>query len=296
MIDNNQPTMQVPSVYHRKIGNITVTAISDGGMQLPFWPYYELEEEKGAEILTGKFQPSPPHLNTNCFVVNVSGNLTLIDTGMGTNFGPAVGHLMPNLKAAGISAEDIKTVLLTHIHPDHTNGLILADGTKAFPNAEVVVHETEYHYWMDENNMSKDANENEQANFKLAKVALTPYANSIRTFSKGDLEPVHGIKAIEAPGHTSGHTAYLIESNEDKLLIWGDILHNATIQLLRPEEKLAMDNNPEQAATTRKRILELAVSETLLVSGMHLDFPGFSYIKKEGDHYVQVQERWKTEL
>ncbi|MEH7143123.1 MBL fold metallo-hydrolase [Priestia megaterium] len=296
MTYKEQSNIQVPSIYHKKIGEVTVTVISDGGLQLPFWPYYELEEEKGTEILNSNFQDSPPYLNTNCFVVNINGRLILIDTGVGSILAPMVGHLKQNLTAAGISPEDIDTVLLTHIHPDHTNGMINADGTKAFPNAEVVVNYTEYNFWMDETNMSQNADEIEKGNFMLAKAALTPYESSIRTFSNDESEPVHGIKAIEAPGHTPGHTAYLIESNGDKLLIWGDIIHNATLQLLRPDEKVAMDYNPVQAVTTRKRILDLAANERLLVSGMHLDFPGFRHIKKEGNHYVQVLERWKTEL
>ena len=292
----NQPDIQVPSVYRRKIGEVTVTAISDGSMQSPFWPYSELEQEKGAEILEKNFQPTSPFYNTNSFVVNIDGRLTLIDSGYGTKFGPEVGHLIPNLKAAGISPEEIETVLLTHMHPDHIGGLIHADGSKVFTKAEIVVHEAEYNYWMDENNISKDADENEQAYFMLGKAALTPYESSIRTFSNSESEPVHGIKAIEAPGHTPGHTAYLIQSSGDKLLIWGDTVHNATIQLLRPDEKLKMDVHPEKAIISRKRILELAANEKLLVTGMHLDFPGFSYIKKEGNHYVQFLERWKTKL
>ncbi|MFF2089248.1 hypothetical protein [Paenibacillus sp. NPDC058174] len=98
------------------------------------------------------------------------------------------------------------------------------------------------------------------------------------------------------PGHTLGHSAFLIQSNGEKLLIWGDILHNATIQLLRPEEKLAMDVNPDLVIETRKRILDLATDERLLVSGMHLHFPGYGHIRKEQDHYVHVPELWSSKL
>ncbi|NUU64037.1 hypothetical protein [Paenibacillus agri] len=101
---------------------------------------------------------------------------------------------------------------------------------------------------------------------------------------------------FEAPGHTPGHTAYLIESSGEKLLIWGDILHNAAIQLLRPEEKIIMDVLPELGVETRKRILEFAATEKLLVSGMHLDFPGFGHIRKQEDHFVHIPEKWQPTL
>ena len=130
----------------------------------------------------------------------------------------------------------------------------------------------------------------------MAQAALAPYVGRIRTFTTDETEPVVGIIAIEAPGHTPGHTAYLIESGGEKLLIWGDILHNAAIQLLRPDEKLARDVITDQAIITRKRILDYAAQERLLVSGMHLAFPGLGHIRKEVNHYVHIPELWKPTL
>ncbi|MFF2089261.1 MBL fold metallo-hydrolase [Paenibacillus sp. NPDC058174] len=283
---------QVPAVYHKKIGEVLVTVVSDGNSTLPFWPYYELMEDKGKEMLHSNFETSPLVLNTNCFIVNVNGRLTLIDAGLGMG----VGVVLDNIKAAGVDVNDIETVLLTHIHPDHSYGLIHTDGTKVFPNAEVVVQETEYAYWLDKRNIKDPSDEIETANFQMAEAAFAPYEGRIRTFAVTETEPVAGIQAIEAPGHTPGHTAYLIESNGEKLLIWGDIIHNAAIQLMRPEEKIVMDVLPELGVETRKRILDLAAEEKLLVSGMHLNFPGFGRIRKEADHYVHVPEKWSPEL
>ncbi|OBZ14731.1 hypothetical protein A8L34_12530 [Bacillus sp. FJAT-27264] len=292
MSHNNQPLTQVPAVYHKKIGEVAVTVVSDGNSTLPFWPYYELVEDKGKELLHNNFETSPLVLNTNCFIINVNGRLTLIDAGLGMG----VGVVLQNIKAAGVDVNDIETVLLTHIHPDHSYGLIHTDGTKAFPNAEVLVRDIEYAYWMDNGNIKNPLDEIETANFKMAQDAFAPYQGQIRTFTNADKEPVSGIQAIEAPGHTPGHTAYLIESNGEKLLIWGDILHNAAIQLLRPEEKIIMDVLPELGVETRKRILEFAATEKLLVSGMHLDFPGFGHIRKQEDHFVHIPEKWQPTL
>jgi|GEM_PF-6290609 len=144
------------------IGDITVTVIFDGNPKLPFWPYYELVEEEGKEILSSNFETSPLVLNTNCFIVNVKGRLTLIDAGLGMG----VGVALQNIKAAGVEVNAIETVLLTHIHPDHSYGLIHTDGTKAFPNADVVVREIEYDYWMDNSNIRNPLDEIETVNFQ----------------------------------------------------------------------------------------------------------------------------------
>ncbi|SEU11528.1 MBL fold metallo-hydrolase [Paenibacillus sp. NFR01] len=286
------PTAQTPGVYHKRIGEVIVTVLSDGGMQFPWWPFTELSEEDGTSLLESHFEVSPPYFNTNCFLIHIQGRLTLIDTGIG----PGIGVFLDNLKAAGIAPEQIDTVLLTHLHADHANGLIYPDGTKVFPNAEVVVAKAEYDYWMDNRNMKNPLDEGEQANFQMAQAALAPYTGSIRTFSGEETEPVAGIKAIAAPGHTPGHTAYSIESAEEQLLIWGDILHNATIQLHRLDETLAMDVIPEQAILSRKHLLEYAATERLLITGMHLPFPGLGHIKKEAGRYVHLPEIWKPNL
>ncbi|MGO4269344.1 MBL fold metallo-hydrolase [Paenibacillus sp. TAF58] len=287
------PTVQAPDYYHKKIGSIVVTVISDGGMEFNLDAFYELGSDKALEILKDNLQTVPPLLNTNVYVVNNNGHITLIDTGFGSNFGPAVGHLINNLTAAGYSPNEVDTVLLTHIHPDHSCGLILADGTKAFPNAEVVVHKKEFDFLINDENKSK-LSEAEQPMFDMVKSAMTPYFVVVRTFNSGS--PVEGITAIELPGHTIGHTGYLVESDGEQLLIWGDIAHNPTIQLLRPDEKLAMDMDSSEAAASRRRILDRVAEEKIRVGGMHLEFPGIGYVRKIGTHYVYVQEPWKSEV
>jgi glyoxylase-like metal-dependent hydrolase (beta-lactamase superfamily II) len=291
MATKYQPHTQVPSAFHKKIGTIVVTVVSDGTMEFDLNPFFELGTDKALQLLQENLQATPPHLNTNGFIVNNHGHVTLIDTGLGSNFGPSVGHLVSNLRAAGYSTDEVDTVLLTHMHPDHVNGLILADGSKAFPHAEVVVHEREYDFWMDDEILAH-APEQGKGMFHMVRAALAPYEGKIVTFSSQ--VPLPSITAIEAPGHTPGHTAFLIESEGEKLLIWGDIVHNATIQLLRPEEKLAMDVDSDLAVSSRKRLLDFASSEGVLVTGMHLDFPAFGYVKKVHDHYVYVPKQWRN--
>ncbi|MFF2479892.1 MBL fold metallo-hydrolase [Paenibacillus sp. NPDC058071] len=286
-----KPVHQVPSVFHKKIGEIIVTVLSDGNAELGLDVFYELDKGEAVKILREHLQTVPAHMNTNAFVVNNNGHITLIDTGLGQSMGPAAGRLLDHLAAAGYSPSDVDSVLLTHMHPDHINGLILADGTKAFPNAEVIVHEKEYEFWM-----NGSAEEHLPDDWKMivnmVQTAMEPYKDTAVKFT--DSVDLPGITAIEAHGHTPGHTAFLIESDGDRLLIWGDIIQSPAIQLSRPELKIAMDIDSEQALVSRLKLLDFAVQERVRVAGMHLDFPAFGYVKKEGNRYVYVQEQWRA--
>ncbi|MFC3746949.1 MBL fold metallo-hydrolase [Paenibacillus sp. GCM10012306] len=285
---------QVPSAFHKKIGGIIVTVLSDGNLEFPLDAFFELDKEEAIQMLRDNLQAVPPHMNTNGFVVNNDGHITLIDTGFGSSYGPSGGHLLNNLNAVGYSANDVDVVLLTHMHPDHVNGLSLADGTKAFPNAKVIVHEQEYEFWTNENaeeSFKESFQEQAQMIVQMVQSAIAPYKDDIVTFS--DSVDIPGITAIEAHGHTPGHTAYLIESEGERLLIWGDIIQNVTIQFSRPQLKIAMDIDSEQAFRSRIKLLDLASEKQIRVTGMHLDFPAFGYVKKEDNHYVYVPEQWR---
>ncbi|MFF2479891.1 MBL fold metallo-hydrolase [Paenibacillus sp. NPDC058071] len=286
-----KPALQVPSVFHKKIGEIIVTVLSDGNTELGLDTFYELEKDELVNILREHLQKVPVHMNTNAFIVNNNGHITLIDTGFGQSFGPAGGRLLDNLVAAGYSASDVDSVLLTHMHPDHINGLILADGTKAFPNAQVIVHEKEYEFWMNDSAEEQLSDEWKMI-VKMVQSAMEPYKDTVKKFS--DTVGLAGITAIEAHGHTPGHTAYLIESEGDRLLIWGDIIQVPAIQLTKPELKFVMDVDSEQAVISRLKLLNFAVQEGIRVAGMHLDFPAFGYVKKEGNRYILVQEQWRA--
>ncbi|MFE4713253.1 MBL fold metallo-hydrolase [Paenibacillus sp. NPDC056722] len=292
MSTNYKPQAQVPSVFHKKIGGIIVTVLSDGNLELPLDAFFELEKDEPIQILREHLQAVPPYMNTNGFIVNNNGNITLVDTGFGSSFGPGAGHLIDNLIAAGYSTKDVDTVLLTHMHPDHVNGLLLADGTRAFPNAKVIVHEKEYGFWMKDNVEDHFQDDLGKMSVQMARSALAPYKGDIVTFS--DSVGIPGISPIEAHGHTPGHTAYLIESEGDRLLIWGDIIQNATIQMSQPELKFAMDIDADQASRTRIKLLDFASEERIRVTGMHMDFPAFGYVKKEGSRYTYVPEQWRA--
>ena len=280
---------QVPGLYRRKIGDVTVTAISDGYIDAPFAAVLGIEEADADAILRESFRRSPPRINVNCYLIQSGGRTALVDTGSGDTMGPTLGHLFANLKACGVAEADVDTILLTHMHPDHSNGLSAADGSKLFPNAEIVVSETDVEFWHDDGARSRAPESQQTRYFDGARQQIAPYQGQRK--APGDSVFPH-VNAINLSGHTPGHTGYLIESSGEALLIWGDICHVPDIQVRRPEVHMAFDVDPQQAIATRQRAFDMAVADKLLVAGMHLHFPGFSYMTKDGGGYRMIPEAW----
>jgi len=285
---------QVPGVYHRKLGDIVITSLLDGYLDIPKELFVGVKEEDEINLIQDSSHPDAYKVLMTGFLINQNGRLTLIDPGSSIYAEPTLGTLMENLKAAGISPDQIDTILLTHIHPDHSNGLLDENGERAFKNAEVVVHIKEHEFWLDESNVDK-VHPILQPTFEITKKAYSLYKEQWRTFDQEE-EVLSGIKAINSAGHTLGHTSYLITSQNEKLLIWGDTVHIPTIEVNKPEVKFIMDIDPELSLKSRKKIYDMACNEEILIGGMHIDFPGFGYVKRREDSYHFVQEQWNGEL
>jgi glyoxylase-like metal-dependent hydrolase (beta-lactamase superfamily II) len=287
------PERQIAGVYHRRIGDILVTALSDGYLDAPFTAM-RIAPDEADEILARELRRSPPRISVNCFAIHSGGRLALIETGSGTSMGPTLGWLPRTLAAAGIDPGEVGTILLTHMHPDHSNGLVGDAGEVLFPSAELRVHEAEVAHWHDDALMAQATERQKIRYFQAARRQLAPYRDRVSTFRHGEVFP--GITAIPIPGHTPGHTAFLVESGGESLLIWGDTVHVPEVQLARPEVTMEFDSDPDAAAAARRRIFDMAASERLLVAGMHLHFPGFGRMAKRGTGYVLVPEAWEFEI
>ncbi len=286
------PTRQIPAIYHRRIGDFVVTALSDGILVRTHEMMLGVSADDGKRHLDRAFR-SEFALSINAFVVHAGGKLILIETGSGNYFGPVAGHLLANLEAAGIDPAKIETILLTHMHPDHSAGLTdLATGKPHYPNAELVCHENEPKHWLHDDAAMARATERERNfMFQQARDQTIPYLKRMRTFRSGEVMP--GITAVPALGHTPGHTAYLIESQGERLLIWGDTVHIPEVQVPRPEVSMVVDTDPTAAAVSRRRMFDMAASERLLVTGMHLHFPGFGHVTRDGAGYAFLPEAWR---
>ncbi len=288
------PTQQIPGFYHRRIGDIVVTAISDGYLDAPLTVAYGVPKEEAEKILTDACLPPVPRISVNCFAVYSAERLALIETGSGNTMGPTLGFMPQNLQAAGIDIADIDTVLLTHVHPDHSNGLTDDAGVARFPTAELVVNGDEVDHWHNDAAMAKANDRQRVRYFQAARVQLAPYHNRIRRITKGEVFP--GVTAIPIPGHTPGHTAYLIASGAESLFIWGDTVHIPEIQVARPEVTMEFDSDPHKAAETRLRIFDMAATDRLLIAGMHTHFPGFAHLVRAGNGYRLIQEPWSFQV
>lgn len=276
--------------YRRmKLGTFEITALSDGEVALPL---AELVGVDHREVTTAALRRDNTQMRTtsvNAFLVSMPDRLVLIDAGDPPGLRPGLGRLQTNLRAAGYSAEQVNAVLLTHMHRDHVGGLS-QDGKAAYPNAEVWIDRREAAYWLDDG--MADAPEPARTFAGVARAALQPYrdANRLRLFDATGAELMPGISTHHAAGHTPGHTAFLVESDGQHLLLWGDLIHIPQIQFERPEVGIAFDVDRDAAARQRRAILEEAARERWWVGASHIAFPGLGQVRRNGAGFTWVPD------
>jgi glyoxylase-like metal-dependent hydrolase (beta-lactamase superfamily II) len=285
-----QPAQQIPGVYHRKIGDIVVTTISDGYLDGTLDVMRNVELDKARQILADAFRPAR-RTSVNTFLIHSKGRTAIVDTGSGNYLQPTAGFVQRNLALAGIDPKSIDTVLLTHMHPDHSAGLTdMSNGQLLFPNAELVMHENELAHWFDDGAMAKVDERSAQLYFQAGREQVAPYKKRTRLFREGEVFP--GVTAVPSHGHTPGHTAYLIASGNDQLMIWGDTVHVPEVQTAFPEAGMAFDTDLAAAAAARKRMFDRVSADGILIAGMHLHFPAFSRLARRGQAYALYPEAW----
>ena len=293
-----KPIRQVPGVYHHTLGDILVTALNDGtfGSAVDFFDYVtDVPRNELAALHRATHRAVPPRIAVNAFLLHMADRLVLVDSGCGSIFGPELGLLASNLATVGVKPGDIDTILMTHLHPDHVGGLVDGSGHAVFPNAELIVHANEHAYWSDPKVLANAAEGLAKQWVQLTLATLAAYRGRTRLITTGEVLP--HISAVPEPGHTPGHTGWLIASGHETLLIWGDIVHLQGIQFVHPEAGLSsVDVDSALAIVTRRRILDMAATDNLRVAGMHLDFPSFGYVGREGDRFAFAPEPWLSFL
>ncbi|RQS08671.1 MBL fold metallo-hydrolase [Burkholderia sp. Bp9002] len=276
---------QGPGFYRIMVGKYEVTALLDGTHPFPIdtvmtnVPRTEIERDLASDDLKPPVQGS-----INAFLINTGEQLVLIDAGAGALYGGCCGRLLTNLRAAGYQPDQVDQVLLTHLHKDHVGGVAL-DGKMAFPNAIVRVPQRDDAYWTNLDNKRK-APAFLSSFFDSAAESLAPYAAAgrIKTFGdSGELAP--GIRAVATPGHTPGHTSYVVESDGQTLLVWGDIIHVAAIQLRDPEASVEYDSVASDARKSRRSLMKTAADNHYLVAAAHISFPGLGHLSTDGRGY-----------
>jgi glyoxylase-like metal-dependent hydrolase (beta-lactamase superfamily II) len=281
--------------YH--VGEIEIVVVSDGERTAPvadgFVLNAPLDEVKGAYAAYGV---PDGHGNTpfNPTVIRTAGQTVLVDTGVGSGAaaqpGATAGFLLRNLAAIGIEPDDVDTVIVSHFHGDHVNGLLAPDGGPAFPRAAITVPANEWSFWMDDGELARSTPGRMQDLFANNRRVFEPLADRVRTHA-WDEEVVPGVTAVGTPGHSIGHTSYLVASGGERLFLIQDVSNHPALSLEHPGWHLAFDQDPVAAEATRRRTLEWLTREQLPVQGFHFPFPGRAFIEAVAGAYRAVPAR-----
>jgi glyoxylase-like metal-dependent hydrolase (beta-lactamase superfamily II) len=285
---------QAPGFYRTRLGTYEVTILNDGARSFPMPDRFVRNVSRDQALAAAQAAYMPPGQVTvpfNPTLINTGAKLILIDTGNGPVQGAPVGRLAANLAAAGIKPEDIDLVLLSHLHPDHTNGLKTADGRLTFPKAEIRAAAPDWSFWMSDDNMARAADPVTQGYFANTRRVLGDLRDRIGTFA-WDEEVAPGITALAAPGHTPGHTAFAVASGSDRLLIQSDVTNIPAFFLQHPDWHVMYDYDADQAQATRHRFYDMAAAERALVVGYHFPFPSLGHVERDGSGYRLVPIAW----
>ena len=285
---------QAPGFFHMMIGSYEITALSDGTKAIPWNTLAHNAAPGEVEALTKKaFLTEPVENSSAAYLVNTGKVLILIDTGAGQMWDATLGKVVINLRASGYRPDQVDEVLITHLHFDHAGGLV-DNGRAVFPNATIWVDKKEVDFWLGKKARTS-APDALKPWFDKAAAALAPYqaAGRLKTFS-GAKSFAPGIYAIETFGHTPGDASYAIESDGQKLVVWGDLVHFAAVQFADPSVTIAFDIDEKGNAEQRKAAMHDAVIGGYYTASSHVSFPGIGHVGAEGDHYVFVPVNYIT--
>ena len=286
---------QAPGYYRTMLGEFEVTVVSDGTVSLPVDKLLHESPAKTQSALAKSYLKVPVETSVNTFLVNTGSKLVLIDAGAGSLFGPTLGKLVQNIQAAGYKPEQIDDIVITHMHADHVGGLV-ANGALVFPNATIHADKHDADYWLSQANMDK-APADAKGFFQGAMNSLNPYiaAGKFKAIeADGDIVP--GVKSSAAYGHTPGHTVYVVESQGQKLVLVGDLIHVGAVQFDNPSVTITFDTDEKAAAAMRRKVFDQAVKEGAIIGAAHLQFPGVGHLRRAGKGYQWVPVNYTTDL
>ncbi|HKG99196.1 MAG TPA: MBL fold metallo-hydrolase [Bradyrhizobium sp.] len=288
---------QVPGLYRYKVGVFELTALYDGVWHRPIDDRFVRNADFGdvRKALSDAFMPADKLATPfTTLLVNTGSKLVLLDTGTGGQIAPTAGTLEANLAAAGIDPKAIDQIVISHFHPDHINGIKDRHGKLIFPNAEILVPESEWAYWMNEANISA-APPGLKLSFLNFRRVFSNIARDVTRFQPGS-EVASGISTIAAPGHTPGHTVFTIQSGSESMMVLSDTTQHPAIFARHPEWQPIFDMDGEVAVGTRKKLLDRAATDRMLVTGYHFPFPACGHIVKTTTGYDHVPALWQPTL
>ncbi len=270
-----------------KIGDIECTSLYDGIWKKKhddgFIRNASVDDTKAALAKAGLSTEFVPIEFTQT-VLKTADRTILIDAGTGGQLAPSAGMSTKHMEAAGIDAASIDTILISHFHPDHIFGLMAKDtNAQLFPNAEIIVPETEYKFWTDPALIDKLPDRRKGLGKRIQ--ATFPTWSNIRQIGN-DIEVAPGVRSLSAFGHTPGHTAFHVASGNDQLMVVGDIANLPALFVANPTWQAVFDADPETATETRLKLFDQAVADNAVIAGYHFGFPNAGTISKDGNGYV----------
>ena len=285
---------RTPQFQRRMVGEFEVIALMDGMIQRPkeMIPGYEETKASAAAKLAHKpHEPTAIAIGINGYVIRIRDQVIAVDTGSPAGLAPTLGGWHAALAAAGITTDEVDTVFLTHLHPDHVGGM--ADpksGAPRLPKARMIASEADWSFTFDAGVYASMPKEVQQG-LDISRAMVAPY-EATKTLVTPGKEIAPGLTSVAMPGHTPGHMGLRLDSGRESLLIWGDLLIVPAYQFANPDWGFALDTDKAAAAVTRARILDMTATDGTMVAGMHLDFPGFGYVERANQGYGFVAAPW----
>lgn len=287
---------QAPGYYRMMLGEFEITALNDGVVAYPVTTLTGATPEQIRSGLAESRLTDPVDMSYNAFLVNTGSHLVLIDVGTGGKMAESpwfrgAGRLLANLRAAGYQPEQVDVVLITHRGPDHV-GALTQGASRTFPNATVRAARREVSAFLDSATVaaavSKSRNpEGTRTLLRFLAGLFEPYiaAGRFEPFD-ADIAIVPGIRSLATPGHTAGHTSYVVESAGQRLIVMGDLVHWPAVQFPYPSVTTAFDEQAVRGTESRRRIFAEAAESDAWVAGAHMPFPGLGRIRAgEGRYY-----------
>jgi glyoxylase-like metal-dependent hydrolase (beta-lactamase superfamily II) len=283
---------RAPRSHSYAVGDITISVIDDGFRKVPVTEGFCLNASAAdinAALAAAGLEAGVLHNPFQPIVITTGGKRVLFDTGNGEGqFNESKGergNLPGSLGSAGMSREAIDVVVISHCHGDHVNGLVTADGKPAFPRAEIKVPSVEWKFWMDDGEMSRAPAGRMSDLFKNNRRVFDALGRKVTVY-EWDTEVVPGVRAVGTPGHSIGHTSFVVTSGANSAFVLSDVcVNNPPLFVRHPGWHPQFDQDPKQAEATRRRVLGMLAKEKMLVQAFHFPWPGVGHIVPDGDGY-----------